>query len=92
MNNTAYFNRFTLDLPDEAVSDCSHTGACDEDVFVWSKAIPRPDEITPDALRSELKEYGAWDSDELADDDTNWQRIIWLAAGNIKEENAQANK
>jgi hypothetical protein len=86
---TAYFNRFSLDLPSEAVTDCSHQGACDDDVEHWAAKIQRPSDITPEALRSELKEYGAWDSTELSDDDANWKRLIWIAAGNIKEENNQ---
>jgi hypothetical protein len=83
---TAYFNRFTLDLPDAAVPDCSHQGACDEDVAYWSARIQRPGIITPALLAAELKEYGAWDDEQLADDDDNWQRLIWIAAGNIREE------
>jgi hypothetical protein len=90
--NIAYFNRFSLDLPDEAVADCSHSGACDEDVKFWQSRIPRPAEITPEKLAAELKEYGAWDDEELADDAVNWNRIVWLAAGNIKEEQSQAER
>jgi len=90
--NTAYFNRFTLDMPDEAVLDCSHQGQCDDDVAHWSSKIQRPADITAETLRAELKEYGAWDSDELNDDEQNWQRLIWIAAGNIKEEYASKNK
>ena len=83
---TAYFNRFTLDLPPEAVADCSHQGQCDADVDCWATRIERPSNLTPGKLRAELKEYGAWDADELADDAINWHRIIWLAAGNIQDE------
>lgn len=83
---TAYFNRFSLDLPDEAVSSCYHSGACDEDFNYYSNLINRPVEITPEKLKSELKEYGAWDENELENDEDNWKRIIWLAAGNIQEE------
>ena len=89
---TAYFTRFTLDIPAEAVADCSHQGACDDDVEAWSSRIDRPSDITPKALRAELKEYGAWDAEELADDDANWRRIIWLAACDIKEELASQAK
>lgn len=82
----AIFNRFEIELPEDCVRDCSHSGACDADVDHWATLISRPDDITPEKLRAELKEYGAWDANELADDDANWHRIIWLAAGNIKEE------
>jgi hypothetical protein len=33
-----------------------------------------------------LKEYGAWDRQELADHDQNLQRILWLAACDITEQ------
>lgn len=83
---TAYFNRFAIDLPDEAVTDCSHQGPCDEDVAYWERRIERPAEVTESALAAELKECGAWDTEDLADDGANWRRLIWIAAGNIKDE------
>lgn len=45
---------------------------------------------TPSAIRAELKKYGAWTDDELADDEMNRRRIIWVAACNIKEETKNA--
>ena len=44
------------------------------------------DEIGPDKIREELSEYGAWDADDLADDDENRARIVWIGGGNIREE------
>lgn len=44
------------------------------------------DKIDADILRAELAEYGAWEEAELADHDTNLQRILWLACGDIKEQ------
>jgi hypothetical protein len=43
--------------------------------------------IEPATLRNELREYGAWDDEELADHDQNLTRILWLACHDIKEEN-----
>jgi len=43
--------------------------------------------INPADIAAELKDYGAWDETELADYDANIQRILWIAAGNIREEN-----
>lgn len=82
----ATFERFVIEMSEEAARDCSHSGACDADVEHWAQIITRPDECTPEALRAELREYGAWDAEQLADDDENWLRIVWIAAGNIKEE------
>jgi hypothetical protein len=88
----ASFNRFELQMPVDAVEACSHSGPCDADVAYWESRIERPASITPEKLAAELKEYGAWDDEELADDAVNWNRIVWLAAGNIKEEQSQAER
>lgn len=81
----ALFNRFEIEMPLQAIEDCHHQGACDDDVEFQEKKIDLS-HIAPDKIRSELKEYGAWDADELADEKTNRQRIIWLAAGNIQDD------
>lgn len=88
----ASFNCFELRIPGEAASEIAQPGPADEAVAYWAKRIEQGRDIygrlrsTPDAIRDELKEYGAWDSDELADDEANWRRIIWIAACNIAEE------
>jgi hypothetical protein len=73
----------------EQALSASHQGQCDDDVLAFSK-VPRIAEqlarIDPEVLRAELKEYGAWDAQELADHDQNLQRILWLAAGDIRDE------
>lgn len=81
---TADFNRFSVHLPDQCVADCSHQGACDDDVEHWMKLVQL--DISPDKLKAELKEYGAWEDLELDNHEDNIRRIIWLAAGNIQEE------
>lgn len=86
----ASFNSFSIALPWEAVGDMSGPGPADSAVSHWSSIVSRPDACTPDALASELKEYGAWDAEELEDDTENWGRILWIAAGNIREENKAA--
>jgi len=80
-------------LPGECVSDCSHSGPCDGDVAYWVPKIKAQVEAdnfrnrpTADSIRAELKEYGAWDADELADDEQNWHRLVWTAANNVNEE------
>lgn len=87
MNHTASFNRFEIELPDECVNDCSHQGQCDDDVAYWVPRITFPD---AELIREELKEQGAWDTEELADDEQNKNRILWIAAGNVKDELAEA--
>lgn len=69
----------------QAVIDCSHPGDCDSDVEHWAPLVARPEDATKEKIREELKECGAWDKDELDNDEVNWQRIVWIAAGNICE-------
>lgn len=82
---THYFNRFSVQLPCDCIAECSHQGQCDDDVEYWAKKIERPDSATPEVIAAELKEYGAWDAEQLADDKANWERIVWLAACDLKE-------
>jgi hypothetical protein len=87
---TAQFNRFEIQLPDECVADCSRPGVpADDDVKAWANKIGMTIDVAPDLIRAELAEYGAWDAEELADDVKNLHRIIWLAAGNIREDENQ---
>lgn len=68
----------------------SHQGQCDADVKALSEvpAVRRQlAKLDRALLATELKEYGAWDDVELADHAQNLQRIVWIAAGDIKEGN-----
>lgn len=84
----AQFNRFELRLPGAAVNDIAQPGSNDEAVVHWAGKVCNewPERATQDAIRAELKEYGAWDETELADDAANWRRLLWTAAHNIAEE------
>lgn len=77
---------FVVAMPAAAVAECSAPGRRDEAVARWAREIERPKECTPDVLRDELRDSGAWDGEELSDDAANWERIIWIAACNIKED------
>lgn len=64
----------------------SHSGQCDQDVAAGEQLpsiAAQLAAIQPADLRKELKEYGSWDTAELADHARNLNRIIWLAAGDI---------
>ena len=70
----------------EQAKQCSHLGACDDDVLRLSELpeIRRQiSKIDPSQLVKELTEYGAWDEKELQDHKQNIQRILWIAAGDI---------
>jgi hypothetical protein len=85
---TAYFDRFKIKLPAAAVFELTGQGDKTESASYWADRIKRPADVTPELLRAELKEYGAWDASELGDDAENWRRILWIAAGNISEAEA----
>lgn len=89
----ASFNRCEIRLPGRAVADIAQQGANDEAVAYWAPRIKRYEcgeghawAPTPDRIREELQEYGAWDAEELADDEANWRRLLWCAAWNIAED------
>ena len=66
----------------------THPGPCDSDVLALSnhrKIRRQLERIDSEALRKELREYGAWDDQELANHEQNLQRILWIAAGDIVE-------
>ena len=95
----ASFNTFELRLTGECVTDCSHSGPCDSDVAHWTPIVKAqieadafPNAPTADKIRAELEEYGAWDADELADDEANFARMLWIAAGNISDGDADCSE
>ena len=82
--------KIELQMTLEQARSASHQGQCDNDARDLSKvpAIARQlAKIDPAILRDELREYGAWDENELADHDQNLQRLLWLAAGDIVDGN-----
>lgn len=89
----ASFNCFELRIPGEAVKDIARSGPADEAVAYWAPKIAAritaddfTNKPTPEKIRGELKEHGAWDAEELADDSANFARLVWIAACNIGEE------
>lgn len=90
----ASFNSFEIKLPETCVNDCHHSGPCDADVEVWMKdkyVAKQLAKIDANKLVNELDEYGAWSSEELANHNDNLKRILWIACGNIQEEQMQIN-
>ncbi len=68
----------------------SHPGQCDKDVLELSKKpyiAKQLMNMDKDWLKKELSEYGAWEKEELEDHNENLQRILWIACGDINEEN-----
>lgn len=81
--------RIEIQMTLAQAQSASHQGRCDDDVTALMgepKIARQLAKIPADILRDELREYGAWEDDELTDHDTNLLRILWIAAGDIVEE------
>jgi hypothetical protein len=84
----ATFERFSLHMTVEQARGASHAGDCTADVealLTLPRIARQLDRIGADAVRAELREYGAWDDTDLADDAENRARIVWIAAVDICE-------
>jgi hypothetical protein len=85
----ASFNHFEIVLTKKQATQGGHVGRCDEDIAALLEvpAISRQlDQIDPEDLSAELKEFGAWTPEELAVHEDNRRRILWIACGQIAEE------
>jgi hypothetical protein len=90
MNGKQWFSsssgRIELELDLDDAGSGYHQGRCDDDVAAL-RAVPyikaQLDAIAPDVVRDELRGYGAWDDNDLADHDANLSRLLWLACGDI---------
>ena len=80
---------FELTMTLGQAKQITHSGECDEDVLLLSQVDEVAAQLrTLDSIkvRRELKEWGAWDSKELKDHVQNLQRLLWVAAGQIVDE------
>ena len=84
-----YIGEIELEMTLEQARSVSHQGRCDEDVefLVTVPKIKRQlDKIPNELIAKELAEYGAWDDEELQDNDDNRLRLVWIAGCDIAEE------
>ena len=82
--------RIELNVTKAQAATCSHPGPCDADVKALRQvpAIRRQlAKVGDGILRQELREYGAWDDEQLADHDANLDRLLWIACCDIAEGN-----
>ena len=78
------YGNFTASIPVECVRECSASGAVDESVAYWVKKLHFD---APEPLAAKwLKEFGAWDDEELADHAANVRRVLWLACCDLREQ------
>lgn len=81
--------RIELQISREDAESASHPGPCDADVARLRNVpyIRKQLDRLPSAVVVEcLREYGAWDADELADNDANLDRLLWIACCDISED------
>lgn len=77
-----------LDMTTEQAQSVSHQGRCDDDAAYLIKlpGIKRQlDQIDNELMIKVLKEYGIWDNEELQDNNDNRLRLVWIAGGDIAE-------
>jgi hypothetical protein len=83
---TSSSGRIELSIPYGMESIGYHSGACDSDIeelLELQQIKAQLSGIAPQVLREELKEFGAWDSEELANHEENLARILWIACGDL---------
>lgn len=80
--------RIELKITKAQAESCSHPGPCDSDVADLRKApsIRRQlDKLSPELVAECLREYGAWDAEELSDHGANLDRLLWIACCDLVE-------
>lgn len=81
--------RIELAIAPEWAAAAHHQGECYYDVLELMK---RPEieeqleKLEPELVAGILREYGAWDGIDLEDHQANLTRLLWIACGDIVEE------
>lgn len=82
IKHSLYSSLYMLELivTDAQAKSVSHPGPCDDDVEYLCN-LPEIREQTDawddEKLRCELREFGAWDEEELSDREANVRRLVW---------------
>lgn len=87
---TAHFNYIDgIELEEWIIDSSPMSGSCDnfieEIIANEEEVISELNSLDKEQLVKELREYGAWDEEELADHNQNLRRILWIAIGDIQE-------
>lgn len=75
---------FIGEIPQEAVEDCTVGGRDAQpmvDYWIERLGFESPEPETAEYLRN----YGAWDTEELADHRENTRRLFWVVCGDLSE-------
>ena len=86
--------RLKLQLSGDQTARGYHSGPCDLDI----QALVQDPDISrqllafdPAVVAAALKEYGAWDSQELANHTDNLERLLWIACGDLVDQQFQGD-
>lgn len=91
----AYFERFEIKMTLEQAKSVSHQGECLPDILELlkdKKYIRQFKKIDSELIAAELKEYGAWNEEELKLHEENLKLITWIAGCNIVEDYKEKRK
>ncbi len=91
----ATFDDFEIKMTLADAESASHQGDCQYDVIELlrdRRIVRQLEKIGPDRIRAELSKWGAWDDGELANDADNRERVVWLAACQIRDEAREKKK
>jgi hypothetical protein len=73
-------------IPRQMIEDCSHSGACDEEVNYWKRRLGESlDKLPRGSVRKGLISYGAWTESQIKDWGDCASRVLWLMACSAKE-------
>lgn len=82
--------KIELSIPLDDAASGYHSGHCDNDIAeLLEKPLIKAQmmDIDPKLLAEELREYGAWNDAELSNHADNLARLLWIACGDIVENN-----
>jgi len=81
-------NRPDIDLSftNEQIDSVPRQGPADDAIAALIiEMVDQTMKLNLDNLREELSEYGAWDSEELSDNNANIERWIWISVYDTRE-------
>ena len=73
----------TRQLPPECIADCSGSGDQTDNVKHWVEKLNFDGPV--ELFKEHLKEYGAWDDEQLKDHYENRIKVLWLWANDCYE-------
>jgi hypothetical protein len=84
--------RLELALSSDQAARGYHSGACDSDIAALMQDPGVSAQLLafdPLLVAAALKEYGAWDSLELENHAANLERLLWIACGDLVDNQFQ---